>query len=165
MDTRRGGSSEYPQSIFSRNKRNSVYPCKPQFYYIKVGFKGVNIYRHVFVMFSRRDMWWKNGRFHGTCNLLKHMYMYFSNSNGKHFVIYQKNESSIPLSLRIRSSWHNPPRPPPPPPQKKKKKKKKKPYDFCCLCEKVCKTFTYVSEQGHRKMTVWIARKLAYLRC
>ena len=41
---RPGGSNEYPQSMFlSRNKKNSVYPCKPQFYYIKVGFKGVNI--------------------------------------------------------------------------------------------------------------------------
>ena len=39
---RRGGSNEYPQSMFlSRNKKNNVYPCKPQFYYIKVGFKGV----------------------------------------------------------------------------------------------------------------------------
>ena len=41
---RRGGSNEYPQSMFlSRNKKNSVYPCKPQFCYIKVGFKGVKI--------------------------------------------------------------------------------------------------------------------------
>ena len=39
---RRGGSNEYPQFMFlSRNKKNNVYPCKPQFYYIKVGFKGV----------------------------------------------------------------------------------------------------------------------------
>ena len=39
---RRGGSNEYPQSMFlSRNKKNNVYPCKPQFYYIKVGFKGI----------------------------------------------------------------------------------------------------------------------------
>ena len=39
---RRGGSNEYPQSMFlSRNKKNIVYPCKPQFYYIKVGVKGV----------------------------------------------------------------------------------------------------------------------------
>ena len=38
------GSNEYPQSMFlSRNKTNNVYPCKPQFYYIKVGFKGVKI--------------------------------------------------------------------------------------------------------------------------
>ena len=29
--------------FFSRNKENNVYPCKPQFYYIKVGFKGVQI--------------------------------------------------------------------------------------------------------------------------
>ena len=41
---RRGGSNEYPQSMFlSRNKKNDVYPCKPQFYYIKLGFKGVKI--------------------------------------------------------------------------------------------------------------------------
>ena len=34
----------YPQSMFlSKNKKNNVYPCKPQFYYIKVGFKGVRI--------------------------------------------------------------------------------------------------------------------------
>ena len=41
---RRSGSNEYPQSMFlSRNKKSNVYPCKPQFYYIKVGFKGVKI--------------------------------------------------------------------------------------------------------------------------
>ena len=41
---RRGGSNEYPQSMFlCRNKKNNVHHCKPQFYYIKVGFKGVKI--------------------------------------------------------------------------------------------------------------------------
>ena len=41
---RRGGSNEYPHSMFLwKNKINYVYPCKPQFYYIKVGFKGVKI--------------------------------------------------------------------------------------------------------------------------
>ena len=50
---RRGGSNEYPQSMFlCRNKKNNVHPCKPQFYCIKVGFKGAKLYRHVFVMFS-----------------------------------------------------------------------------------------------------------------
>ena len=40
---RRGGSNEYPQSMFlSRSKKNNIYPCKPQFYYIKVGFIKVN---------------------------------------------------------------------------------------------------------------------------
>ena len=39
-----GGSNEYPQSMFlTRNKKTNVYPCKPQFYYIKVGFKGVKV--------------------------------------------------------------------------------------------------------------------------
>ena len=36
--------------FLSRNKTNNVYPCKPQFYYIKVGFTGA-LYRHVFVMY------------------------------------------------------------------------------------------------------------------
>ena len=45
---RRGGSNEYQQSMFlsrnkSRNKKNNIYPCKPRFYYIKMGFKGVKI--------------------------------------------------------------------------------------------------------------------------
>ena len=38
----RGSFNEYPQSmVLSRYKKNNVYPCKPQFYCIKVGFKGV----------------------------------------------------------------------------------------------------------------------------
>ena len=46
---RRGGSNEYPQSmVLSRNKRNNVYPCKPQFYYI--GLRGSKLYNRVFVM-------------------------------------------------------------------------------------------------------------------
>ena len=36
--------------FLSKNKKNNVYPCKPQFYYIKVGFKGSKLYRRVFVM-------------------------------------------------------------------------------------------------------------------
>ena len=39
-----GGSNEYPHPMFSsQNKKNNVNPCKPQFYYIKVGLKGVKI--------------------------------------------------------------------------------------------------------------------------
>ena len=41
---RQGGYNEYPQYMFlSRNKKNNVYPCKPQCYYIKVGFQGFKI--------------------------------------------------------------------------------------------------------------------------
>ena len=31
--------------FLSRNKKNNVYPCEPQFYYMKVGFnlKGIKI--------------------------------------------------------------------------------------------------------------------------
>ena len=39
-----GSSNVYPQSMFlSRSKKDNVYHSKPQFYYIKVGFKGVKI--------------------------------------------------------------------------------------------------------------------------
>ena len=39
-----GSSNKHPQSMFfSRNKKNNLYPCKPQFYYIKIGFKEVKI--------------------------------------------------------------------------------------------------------------------------
>ena len=38
--------------FLSRNKKsNVVYTCKPQFYYIKMVFKGgANLYRYVFLM-------------------------------------------------------------------------------------------------------------------
>ena len=33
--SRGGGSNEYPQPMsLSRNTKNNIYPCKPQFYYI-----------------------------------------------------------------------------------------------------------------------------------
>ena len=55
-----GGSNKYPQSMFlRRNKKKNVYPFKPKFYYIKVGFRGSKLYRHVFVMTARlcRFIW------------------------------------------------------------------------------------------------------------
>ena len=40
----RGGSNEYPQSMFlAENKTNNVNSRKPQFYYLKMGFKGLKI--------------------------------------------------------------------------------------------------------------------------
>ena len=40
-----GGSNEYPQSMFlSRKKKNNVYLCKPQFYYIIILNTEVYIY-------------------------------------------------------------------------------------------------------------------------
>ena len=47
---RRGGSNEYPQSMFwSKNKKNRHTPAYPSFVcYIKVGFKGVYITRTCF---------------------------------------------------------------------------------------------------------------------
>ena len=46
-----GGSNEYPQYLFfSKIRKIMSNPVKPQFYYIKVGFKGSKLYRHVLVM-------------------------------------------------------------------------------------------------------------------
>ena len=46
---RRGGSNAYPQSMFmNRDKKKNVNSCKPQFYYIKVGFKAGQIYIGMF---------------------------------------------------------------------------------------------------------------------
>ena len=40
----RDGSNEYHNLCFwTEIRKNNVFPCKPQFYYIKVGFKGVKI--------------------------------------------------------------------------------------------------------------------------
>ena len=40
----RGGSNEYPQSMFlSRNKNKNEYVCKPQFYCTKLGCNWVKI--------------------------------------------------------------------------------------------------------------------------
>ena len=46
--------------FLSRNKTNNVYPCKPQFYYIKMGFKGVKIIYVCFrdaVQYICRSIW------------------------------------------------------------------------------------------------------------
>ena len=45
-----GGSNEYPRSMFEsiKHREKKDYPCKPQFYYIKVGCKRVYITRTCF---------------------------------------------------------------------------------------------------------------------
>ena len=47
-----GGSNEYPQSMFWSNNKKNVYPCKPQFYCIKVGCKGVFVTRTCFFVMN-----------------------------------------------------------------------------------------------------------------
>ena len=48
----RGGSNEYPQSMFYiNNKKKNVYPCTPQFYYKKWGERGCSLHGLVFVMY------------------------------------------------------------------------------------------------------------------
>ena len=54
--TQQGSSNEYPQSVFEQNKKINVYPSKPQFYCIKVGFKGV---KTIWACF-RDDMPWRH---------------------------------------------------------------------------------------------------------
>ena len=40
---------EYPRSMFSSKNKKNVYPCKPQFYYIKVGCNGAFITQTCFL--------------------------------------------------------------------------------------------------------------------
>ena len=49
---RRGGSNEYPQSMFwSKNKKNRYTPAYPSFTILKWGSRGYTLYGHVFVMY------------------------------------------------------------------------------------------------------------------
>ena len=41
-------TASVPQSMFLSKHKKKVYPCKPQFYYIKVGCKGVFVTRTCF---------------------------------------------------------------------------------------------------------------------
>ena len=51
---RRGGSNEYPQSMFwSKYKKNSYTPVYPSF---AVGSRGYTLHGHVFVMLINRHM-------------------------------------------------------------------------------------------------------------
>ena len=48
---RRGGSNEYPQSMFySKNKKNRYTPANPSFTIRKWGLRGYTLHRHVFLM-------------------------------------------------------------------------------------------------------------------
>ena len=73
---RRGGSNEYPQSMFW----SKIYPCEPHFYYIKVGFKGVYLSRTCFPdVFQRRIPYLSHVSIYGFSNMLllsglKYMY-------------------------------------------------------------------------------------------
>ena len=50
----RGGSNEYPQSIFlSRNKKIMYTPVNPSLTIQKWGLRGSKLYRYVFVMLRR----------------------------------------------------------------------------------------------------------------
>ena len=50
---RRGGSNEYPQSMFwSKNKKNKCTPSNPSFSIQKWGTRGYTSHGHVFVMES-----------------------------------------------------------------------------------------------------------------
>ena len=80
---RRGGSNVYPQSMFlSTNKKNNVYPCKPQFYYIKVAFWGSKLYRYVFVMAFRN----------------------FYANVGKKPLIYMRT-ATVQMCVHVRAAW------------------------------------------------------------
>ena len=87
----RGGSNEYPQSIFWAEIKTIMYPCKPQFYYIKVGFKGSTLYRHV--------LWWT---LHVNC-LLDWLHPFFWGKYKTHHINWSTAESSH-STVSVRTS-------------------------------------------------------------
>ena len=42
--------------FLSRNKKNNLYPCKPQFYYKKWGLRGSKLYSYVFLMVKKNTV-------------------------------------------------------------------------------------------------------------
>ena len=51
FENRRGGSNEYPQSMFwSKNKKNRYTPAYPSFAILKWGSRGYTLHGHVFLM-------------------------------------------------------------------------------------------------------------------
>ena len=74
--TVRGGSNEYPQSMFwSKNKKNGYTPAYPSFFCIKVWFKGVYIAQSCFpdvgFCFRLRRWRWRMGLYvqHGQMSI------------------------------------------------------------------------------------------------
>ena len=54
---RRGGSNEYPQTMFwSKNKKNRYTPAYPSFTIQKWGIRGYTLYGHVFLMKCAQHM-------------------------------------------------------------------------------------------------------------
>ena len=76
--------------FLSRNNKNNIHPYKPHFYYMKVGFKGAKLYKHVFVMISFHPMIYPPGE--GDC--LKEMpsliYLFILL-----FIFFLKNKKNI----------------------------------------------------------------------
>ena len=67
----RGGSNEYQLSMFLSRNKNNVYPCKPEFYYIKVGFK----WQHITETLARKDSTsWKRNRIFIKKNVDKNLF-------------------------------------------------------------------------------------------
>ena len=55
---RRGGSNEYPQSMFwIKNKKNRYTPANPTLYMYGWGLGGYSLHGHVFLMISTRKPW------------------------------------------------------------------------------------------------------------
>ena len=111
-----GGSNDYPQSMFLiRNKKNNVYPCKPKFNYIKVGFKGVKLYRYVFVMKTSHrclGQW----SFTPDSQLLRFCYIggmfswwppnvTFACSKVHFYIIYEEYITGIAICCRVQFSY------------------------------------------------------------
>ena len=92
--------------FLSRNKKNNVYPCKPQFYYIKVGLRGSKLYRHVFVMSSLSSLMTNSlsvvtRAFLNALTLRCKAAHFFSAKNINGFFIFQDRNFNVTLAIHF----------------------------------------------------------------
>ena len=85
--------------FLSRNKKNNVYPCKPQFYYVKVGFKEVKI---IWVCF-RDESWFKNYICLKICLIIKTLN--YESQREKAYLRTSALNDNPDLSAHSRSLW------------------------------------------------------------
>ena len=95
--------------VSGRNKKNNVYPCKPQFYYIKVGFKGVRIIKACFRdanVFWLISDWIRKKNKVLTDLLLVYLYLDNTRRNGSHIILHlYLDKNVIRASLLISFIW------------------------------------------------------------
>ena len=96
--------------FLSRNKKNNVYPCKPQFYYIKMGFEGVKCYRYVFVMESffyyHTYITWSDREVRQTMQIQRKLLLIKQFNYDLHQLLFDQKLLDIALVIKWNATYH-----------------------------------------------------------